>query len=181
MRHRLRTATGCFLLPLALLPGIIAIIAVGAAPSEAQTAGGPPLQAVLVRYADRLGLDATMVSEIKRLSKGYYEEIVQIQKEMQPISRSLSAVLQLNSPEEAEVMRLAEELAPYHLAIQKVQLRSILRFRAMLTPDQRDELARIQQELIRQAHASQRPQGGPPAAPVPGGPPPGAVGPPPGN
>ena len=113
-----------------------------------------------------------MVSEIKRLSKGYYEEIVQIQKEMQPISRSLSAVLQLNSPEEAEVMRLAEELAPYHLAVQKVQLRSILRFRAMLTPDQKDELARIQQEIIRQAHSAQRPSGGPPPGPVPGGLPP---------
>jgi len=142
----------------------LALLLLLASPALAQAQlSGPPLEAVLVQNAERLGLADTTVAEVKRLSNDYYQQMVQIQKDMTPAAKSFATLVQSDEPDEAEAMRLLEELGSYELAGRKVRLRAMLHFRSLLTKEQRAELLVIEREMMKAAHRG-APQGTAPGA-----------------
>jgi Spy/CpxP family protein refolding chaperone len=106
----------------------------------------PPLEHVLERHADRLGLDAETRAEIDRLVSAARPESDALRDQLRALQDEMRALLSRDVPDEEAVMTQAERIGDVETAMQKKQLRSMLRIRALLTPEQRAELVRIHEE-----------------------------------
>jgi Spy/CpxP family protein refolding chaperone len=123
----------------------------------------PPLQFVFERYADRLGLDPSTAAAIRAIADASRERGRTRRDELRALHEELRALLSEASPDEEAVMQQAERIGAVETAAQQERLRDMLRVRALLTVEQRQELVRIHQE--RRSERGARPLHGPPHAP----------------
>jgi len=158
-----------------------------AEPPPGPRRGPPPIDRMLERHAERLGLDQAVRAEIQRIGREAFEASRALQDERRALRQELRALLDAEPPDEARVMDHAERMGETDTALRKHRLRTLLEIRALLTPEQRRELVEIHEErrarfLERRAGggrppaADAEPDGGPPFPPFPPFPPDGAGG-----
>lgn len=120
--------------------------------SQAES-GRPPgkpglrLDRFIVEHAERLGLDEKTLTAIRTIVDASREREEVLQGELHQAHAQMRALLSQETPDEAAVMRQAEAIGALEVAERKSRLQAMLGIRALLTPEQRQELIRIREEF----------------------------------
>jgi len=130
------------------------VVAAGAGPGVAQGAdphrrGRAPLEEKLERHADRLDLDAETRAGIREIALAARGESEVLREEVQALRSELHRLLSAQEPDVPRIMELADRLGEKKTELRKHRLRTMLRIRALLTPEQRAELVEIHRERHR--------------------------------
>ncbi len=137
----------------------------GAAPDKPAAAGpahrmGPPsLADIIDRQAERLGLDAATKAKVDEVVDAAQPEMEKLRERLQKENQTMGELLAQDAPALDTVMKQADAIGNSETELQKLRLRTLLKVRALLTPEQRAELLKMQQD--RRGHRGPRP-GGPP-------------------
>ena len=129
----------------------------------------------IARHADELGVDDATVAKIEEIVAASREEAKPLHDAVRAARDEMRALLDADQPDEAAVMAQSDKVSAATAAMHKHRLATLLKIRALLTPEQRDKL----KEMCgpgRRAGSGGGPGGGPPCGA--GGPPCGADGPP---
>jgi Spy/CpxP family protein refolding chaperone len=135
--------------------------------------GPPPIDQVLERHADRLGLSPDVRARVHQIAEQARAAEEPLREEVRQRHRELRALLDQDDPQLDAVMHKTEEISAAELALHQERLRAFLAVRQLLTPEQRRELVQIFEErrAQRRRHWHWDGGGGPPAsAPPPGEP-----------
>ena len=134
-------------LVLALALGLCAIAA-EAGPRHAAGAefNRPPMQRLLDRHAERLDLDAPTRARIEEISRQALERGREHAEKLRALYREQGELLDREPPDEAAILRQVERIGAMRLESEKLRLRTLLRIRALLTPEQRRRLLEMHRE-----------------------------------
>jgi Spy/CpxP family protein refolding chaperone len=130
---------------LALLAWMVASPA-WAQPPRHRPLGPGPIERGLERDADRLGLEANTRAEIRKIAREARTRAEDRRGELEKLHQELRALLDAPEPDEAAVLAEADRIGALETEMHKDRLRTLLRIRALLTPEQRAELVKIQAE-----------------------------------
>jgi Spy/CpxP family protein refolding chaperone len=108
--------------------------------------GGPPFDRFLERHAERLKLDDATRERIRAIGTDAMKEVQPLRQKLQDSREEMRKLLVQDTPDETAVMQQAERIGSLETELQKHRLRTMLRIRALLTPEQRQELVKIHQE-----------------------------------
>ena len=159
---------GAWVLPLLILLSLCAagfspVLAGKAAPTgspgspESHTFRGrqrpPPIDAILEAHAEQLGLDAATRERIRGIAEASRAEEAPLDERLDALKREMRRLLRGASPDEKAVLNQADRIGAVRTERDKHRLRMMLRIRALLTPDQREELVRIYEERKRRRGA----------------------------
>jgi Spy/CpxP family protein refolding chaperone len=108
--------------------------------------GGAPFDRFLERHAERLKLDDATRERIRAVGREAQREASAVREQVHASREEMRRLLNQDSPDEAAVMRQAERIGSLETEMQKQRLRTMLRIRALLTPEQRQELVKIREE-----------------------------------
>ena len=114
--------------------------------------GGPPPEVFLEEHSRRLGLDDATRTSIRAIVDASRGEGERLRTEIGEAHRELRRLLSATDVEEAVVMRQAETIGALELEERKNRLRAMLRIRALLTPEQREKLLGIRDEMRKRQH-----------------------------
>ena len=123
--------------------------------SAAQPPGGPPFgehrkggghERFLDMHADELGLDEETREAIREIVEASREGADEVHAELRDLHQQMRDLLSGEAPEEAAVMRQAEAIGKLETELHKHRLSTLLKIRALLTPEQREELMRVREE-----------------------------------
>ncbi len=136
------------LVPLTLLPVLVlaASLANARPPGERGHRGPPPIDRVLERHAERLGLEDAVRDEIRRIAAESRDESEPVRERLRELRKEMRSLLAAETPDESRVMEQAERIGAADVELEKHRLRATLRIRALLTKQQRDELVKIHDE-----------------------------------
>jgi len=109
--------------------------------------GGPGIERVLERNADRLGLDDATRARIRALAEQGREQRTAEREAVHHLRDEMRALLGADAPDADAVMAKADEIGAAETALQKQRLRTMLSVRALLTSEQRRELVKIHEEF----------------------------------
>ena len=113
---------------------------------------GPPglREAYAQRLVDgneeRLGLDASTRARIDEISRAARERRLLRAERLRELHRELEQLLDRELVDETAVMRQAERVGEARVELEKLRLLTLLRIRALLTPEQRRKLLEIHRE-----------------------------------
>jgi Spy/CpxP family protein refolding chaperone len=145
---------------LLLLLGIALLAAAGVVPSARAEHRGkherPPLDDLLERHAERLGLDAETLASIRAVEDASHPEHERLADALHALRREMRERLGEDAPDRDAVMQLADRIGAAETALDKHRLATLLEIRALLTPAQRQELKRIFEERRRERHEARR-------------------------
>jgi Spy/CpxP family protein refolding chaperone len=116
----------------------------------------PPLDALLERHAERLGLDAATLDKIRAIGAASRPEHELLANEVHKLRLEMRELLGEDAPERDTVMALADRIGAAETLLDKHRLGTLLEIRALLTPAQRQELVQIFDERRRARHAAKR-------------------------
>jgi Spy/CpxP family protein refolding chaperone len=146
--------------PKSTLLAVLFALASLAAPALAGEGGHhhrrPPLDAILERNAERLGLDAETLAKIRSAADASRPEHERLEAELGALRREMWSLLSEDAPDAEAVMRLADRVGAAETALDKHRLATLLEIRTLLTPEQRRELVRIHEERRRERHERMR-------------------------
>jgi Spy/CpxP family protein refolding chaperone len=123
----------------------------------------PPLDELLERHAERLGLDGETLARIRAVEDASHPEHERLAKALHTLRREMRERLGEDAPDRDAVMQLADRIGAAETALDKHRLATLLEIRALLTPGQRQELLRIFDERRRERHGAKRRAGESPA------------------
>jgi Spy/CpxP family protein refolding chaperone len=129
----------------------IALCAGAALAQPGPEPGGPGIERMLERNAERLHLDDATRDRIRELAEAGRAKTRPQRQALQQLHESMHALLTADAPEESVVLAKADEIGRAETALHKERLRTMLAIRALLTPEQRSELVKIHEEF-RAAH-----------------------------
>jgi Spy/CpxP family protein refolding chaperone len=151
----MRIATPILLLLLGLAAASGAPPARAGGPPYGPGHGPPPLDALLERNAERLGLDAEALARIRAAVDASRPEHDRLSDELHTLRIEMRELLDEDAPDRDVVMALADRIGAAETALDKHRLATLLEIRAMLSPEQRRELVRIHDER-RERHDAKR-------------------------
>jgi Spy/CpxP family protein refolding chaperone len=129
--------------------------------------GPPPIEELLERHADELGLDAAMQAKIRGIAAQARQQAQPALDELRSLHEGMHQLLVSDSPDSQQVMGQADRIGAAETQLRKQRLATMLEIRALLTPEQRQKLVQIFED--KRAHAGGRnwgpPGGGPPEPP----------------
>ena len=96
--------------------------------------------------AERLGLDASTRARIDEISRAARERRRPRAERLRELHRELEQLLDREPVDEAAVLRQAERIGEARVELEKLRLLTLLRIRALLTPEQRRMLLEIHRE-----------------------------------
>jgi Spy/CpxP family protein refolding chaperone len=108
--------------------------------------GPPPLDRILERHAERLGLDEATQAKIREIAAAAHDGESALDEQLRAQHDALRALLDQENPDEAAVMAQAERIGALETERRKRRLQTMLQIRALLTPEQRRELVEIHEE-----------------------------------
>ena len=124
----------------------------------------PPLDALLERHAERLGLDVETLARIRAAADASRPEHERLAEELRALRLDMRALLSEDAPDRDAVMRQADRIGAVETALDKHRLVTLLEIRTLLTPEQRRELVRIFDERRRERHGAEAHQGSGPSS-----------------
>ena len=154
--------------PILLLSAVLLAAASGAPPAGAgEHAHGrkhrrPPLDALLEKHAERLGLDTETLGRIQAIADASRPEHERLAGEVHALRLEMRTLLGADAPDRDAAMRLADRIGAAETALDKHRLLTLLEIRALLTPEQREELVRIHDERRRERREVKEQAGEPP-------------------
>jgi Spy/CpxP family protein refolding chaperone len=134
------------LLSAALLCGVLA----AGAGERGRKHERPPLDALLEKNAERLGLEAETLERIRAVADTARPEHERLSDELHALRREMRTLLEADAPDRDAVMHHADRIGAAETALDKHRLGTLLEIRALLTPAQRQELVRIHEERRRE-------------------------------
>jgi len=108
--------------------------------------GPPPIEKVLERHADELGLDADTSATIRAIAAKARQDDAPLDEQLRALHEELRQLLDGESPKLEDVMEAADRIGAAETELRKRRLRTILEVRALLTPEQREKLVQIFEE-----------------------------------
>lgn len=136
----------------------ICVGAVGASAKGPRGAHEP--QRRVTQFAERLGLDEATVAELREVESEGREERHAIRLRLNVLQAELRELLGSEAPAESAVMRKADAIGKLETDARKIQLRTMVRIRGLLTAEQREKLVRIHGERKRRHGRKQDGPGG---------------------
>jgi Spy/CpxP family protein refolding chaperone len=138
-------------LPFAALLALFAA-ALPVAPATARASGSRPdvrrLAEKLEQNAARLGLSPETLAKVRAIVDEAAPESDALQNKLRMAQATLRELLSTPRPDEAAVLRQADEIGALESALLKQGLRSLLRIRPLLTDAQLAELKQIRAERL---------------------------------
>ena len=104
--------------------------------------------------AEQLELDEVTKGRVQGLLKQSREAAKAAKSSLRQERRKLRFLLDQDAPQERLVMRQADRLGRLKTELKKLRLRTMLRMRALLTPQQRDKLRKLRRARRRAMHAA---------------------------
>jgi Spy/CpxP family protein refolding chaperone len=108
---------------------------------------GPPPVEILGAEAERLGLDQDTRTHIRAIVEESRAEADALRRQTGEAREEMRRLLSSPEVEESAVMKQAETVGALELEEHKNWLRAMLRIRALLTPEQRQKLIELREEL----------------------------------
>jgi Spy/CpxP family protein refolding chaperone len=105
---------------------------------------GPP--GFIEEHATRIGLDDETQEAIETIVDESREQARKLHVELRGLHREMHDLLSQETPDEAAVMQQAEAIGAAETELHKHRLGTLIKIRALHTPEQRGELARIREE-----------------------------------
>jgi Spy/CpxP family protein refolding chaperone len=98
------------------------------------------------RLSAQLGLDPAKQAEIQKIASAARADGRPLVENMRSLRDQLRGKLAEDAPDQKAVMQLADKLGAAETEVHKHRLRTLLRIRELLTPEQRRELVRLLDE-----------------------------------
>ena len=98
------------------------------------------------RQAERLGLDEKTRSSIRAIADTSHAKGKEIRKSLHQAHREMRELLQRDTPAEEAVLQQAEKIGTLEIEAQQNRLQAMLQIRALLTPEQRQEIIQLRKE-----------------------------------
>jgi Spy/CpxP family protein refolding chaperone len=111
-------------------------------PFESQGSHRDP-GAFIEKNAEALGVDAETLTAIRNIVEKSRGSVDSLQSGLRESHEGMKALLDQGTPDEAAVMKQAEAIGAAETAMQKHRLGTMLEIRALLTSEQREEMARL--------------------------------------
>lgn len=108
--------------------------------------GPPPIENLLERHADELGLDADTRTTIRAIAAKSREDGEPVAEQLRALHEEMRLLLDGESPKLEDVMQWADRIGAVETELKKRRLRTMLEVRALLTPEQRQKLVQIFEE-----------------------------------
>ena len=122
--------------------------------------GPPPIDRILERHAAELGLSDAVREQVHAIAADAEQREAPLREALRAQRDALHELLAQDAPDSNAVMQQAELLGAAETEMHKQRLRTLLAVRALLTPEQRQQLVKIFEEKRRQM--GHRWGGGPP-------------------
>jgi Spy/CpxP family protein refolding chaperone len=132
--------------------------------------GPPPIDRILERHAEELGLSEEVHEQVRAIAAQSEQEEAPLREALHAQRDALHELLAQDAPEPDAVMHQAEVVGAAEVDLHKQRLRTLLAVRALLTPEQRQQLVKIFEEK-RRTMRHHRWGGPPPDGPEPPAPP----------
>jgi protein CpxP len=126
--------------------------------------GPPPIERVLERHADELGLSAEIRASIRTIAAKARQDQRPASEQLRALHEQMRAFLDAESPKVDDVMQWADRIGAAETELRKQRLRTMMEIRALLTPEQRQKLVQIfeQRHGHRKGFAGEAPPPGKP-------------------
>jgi Spy/CpxP family protein refolding chaperone len=112
--------------------------------------GGPPPgrgpDRFIEEHAAELGLDDETLEAIEQIVDESREQGRELSEELRGMHREMRDLLSQDTPDESAVMQQADAIGKAETELHKHRLGALIRIRALLTAEQREELSRIREE-----------------------------------
>ena len=108
--------------------------------------GGPPDQ-FFEEHADELGIDQATLDQIRAIVDAARADGRVLHDRVITERRAMHDLLATDHPDEAAVMAQADAVGAAMSALRKHRLATMLKIRALLTPEQRTALEKLRQEM----------------------------------
>ena len=160
---------------IAVAAGVLACLGLGSAATANEDAppgagfgwrgrhGPPPIDRILERHAEQLGLSDAVREQVRVVAEAAHAEQQPLDEALAEQREALHELLSQDAPDADAVLRQAELVGAAETEVHKQRLRTLLAVRALLTPEQRRTLVQIFEE--RRKQMQQRWGGGPPLEP----------------
>ncbi len=148
-----RSKNSGFMIP--LLAMALALLWAGTSAAESPHRGGhhgPSPGSFLEENADRLGFDEATRKAIHEIVEASRESAEDLGKELRDGRRELHELLSEGEPNEKKVMKQADIMGELETERHKHRLSTMIKIRALLTPEQRAELSRLREESREEWH-----------------------------
>ncbi len=120
----------------------------------AQRPGSPVRHGLrLERLVEELGLDAQTLSQVDAIIDASREKKRTLRRQLREARKQMRSLLEAEEPQEAELLEQADRIGGLRTALRKEQLKTMLRVRALLSPEQR---ARLLERLNKGPHRGRR-------------------------
>ena len=152
-------------LPILPIPGAWGSFSslVWARPPGGRPPGPPPQRGVPFEHLiEELGLDDETLAQADAIIDASRTEEQSLRRKLREADRSMRALLEQEEPDEDAVMTQVGSIGGLRTALRKEQLRTMLRVRALLTPEQRVKLLERLKERPRRGPGRRGRHGGPP-------------------
>ncbi len=122
----------------------VTVFTLGASGGWAQPLGPPvghgPLGPRLERLIKELGLDAATLAQVDAIIDASRLKTRPLRRQVREARHHMRRLLEAAAPEEAAVLEHVERIGSLQTALRKEQLKTMLRVRALLSPEQRATL-----------------------------------------
>jgi Spy/CpxP family protein refolding chaperone len=108
--------------------------------------GPPPIDRVLERHADELGLDEGTRAAIPVIAARSRQIEQPLNEELHELHEGMRTLLEADAPKLDDVMQWADRIGAAETELKKQRLRTMLEVRALLSPEQRQKLVKIFEE-----------------------------------
>jgi Spy/CpxP family protein refolding chaperone len=145
---RTRSAATGAIAAAAVAATVVLVAAAGGARPPGPPPGppGPPPLGIVTRNAARLGLDDATLQAIGQIVRESQDRDQVLRDQLRAAHERMHQILSQASPDEPAALAQADAIGALETELHKNRLRAILRIRATLTPEQREELIRIRDE-----------------------------------
>lgn len=105
--------------------------------------GPPPIDHILERHADELGIDAATLGRVREIAAHAQAEEAPVRAALYTARERLHELLRRDAPDLAAVLQQADVVGAAETDLHKARLRTLLAVRAILTPAQRQGLVEL--------------------------------------
>ncbi len=124
-----------------LLAALVAATLTLPVTAQACRGGGPHgPDRCIARHADELGVDDATVAKIEAIVAASREETALLRDAVRAARDEMRLLLDADEPDEAAVMAQSDKVSAAMAAMHRHYLATLLKIRALLTPEQRDRL-----------------------------------------
>ncbi len=106
---------------------------------------GPPIRHAphglrLERLVEELGLDAQTLVQVDAIIDASRDKKRTLRRQLREARKQMRSLLEAEEPQEAELLEQADRIGGLRTELRKEQLKTMLRVRALLSPEQRARL-----------------------------------------